>query len=323
MKSAASLFKKILFGIGVLLVLIVVLFGYRDRPMRNLQEEYAPYPSSFIKVDGMAVHYRDEGMKTDSLPLVLLHGTASSLHTFDAWATVLKYDMRVVRLDLPAFGLTSPFPDRNYAMTEYVEFIRHFLAALGIKKCILAGNSLGGNIAWQVAARHPELVGKLILIDAAGYPMVSKSAPLAFKMARIPVVNKLITYITPRFMVKASVENVYADKSKVTSKLVTRYFDLTLREGNRQALVDRMNTPSNPEDMALIKTIRQPTLVLWGAEDQLIPVSEAQRFHRDLPHDVVVTLKGVGHVPMEESPQESLAAVRSFLKNKGTPTSGQ
>ena len=323
MKSAVPLFKKIILGVGVLLVLIVVLFGYRDRPMRDLQEEYAPYPSSFITVNGMAVHYRDEGLKTDSLPIVLLHGTASSLHTFDAWASVLKYDMRVIRLDLPGFGLTGPFPDRNYAMTEYVEFIRDFLAARGIKKCILAGNSLGGNIAWQVAARHPDLVDQLILIDAAGYPMVSKSSPLVFRMARIPVVNHLLTFITPRFLAKASVKNVYADKSKVTSELATRYFDLTLREGNRQALVDRMNTPPNPEDIALIKKIRQPTLVLWGEEDQLIPVSEAQRFHADLPHDVVVILKGVGHVPMEESPKESLAAVQSFLKNKGTPTSGQ
>ena len=323
MKSAVPLFKKIILGVGVLLVLIVVLFGYRDRPMRDLQEEYAPYPSSFITVNGMAVHYRDEGLKTDSRPIVLLHGTASSLHTFDAWASVLKYDMRVIRLDLPGFGLTGPFPDRNYAMTEYVEFIRDFLAARGIKKCILAGNSLGGNIAWQVAARHPDLVDQLILIDAAGYPMVSKSSPLVFRMARIPVVNHLLTFITPRFLAKASVKNVYADKSKVTSELATRYFDLTLREGNRQALVDRMNTPPNPEDIALIKKIRQPTLVLWGEEDQLIPVSEAQRFHADLPHDVVVILKGVGHVPMEESPKESLAAVQSFLKNKGTPTSGQ
>lgn len=318
MKSASSLFKKIILGIGILLVLIVVFFGYRDRPVGDLKEEYAPYPSSFIKVDGMAVHYRDEGMKTDSLPIVLLHGTASSLHTFDAWAAVLKYDMRVIRLDLPAFGLTGPFPDRNYAMTEYVKFIQHFLAAMGIKRCILAGNSLGGNIAWQVAARHPDLVDKLILIDAAGYPMVSKSAPLAFKMARIPVVNKLMTFITPRFLAKSSIENVYADQSKVTSKLVTRYFDLTLREGNRQALVDRMNTPSNPEDIALIKTIRQPTLVLWGADDQLIPLSEAERFHRDLPNNEVIILKGVGHVPMEESPKESLAAVQAFLKNSGT-----
>ncbi len=96
MKSMAPIFKKFIIGIAVLLGLIVLLFGYGDRSVQDLQEKYAPYPSSFIQVDGMAVHYRDEGLKTDSLPIVLLHGTASSLHTFNAWASVLKYNMRVI-----------------------------------------------------------------------------------------------------------------------------------------------------------------------------------------------------------------------------------
>lgn len=307
--------KKLLIGIAAFIALFLLFFGYSDRTVDDLKEKYAAYPSSFIEVDGMQVHYRDEGLKRDSLlPVVLLHGTGSSLHTFEAWTNELKFQRRIVRMDLPAFGLTGPFPDKDYTIDHYVDFIQHFLVSKGIKKCILGGNSLGGNIAWQFAIKYPQMVDKLILIDAAGYPMVSKSAPIAFRVARMPVLNRLITFITPRFMARASVENVYADKSKVWDELVDRYFELALREGNRQALVDRMQMPLDSTAYPKIKTIQQPTLVLWGEQDMLIPVSVAERFHEDLPNDTLVIMKNVGHVPMEESPKESLRIVISFLK---------
>jgi len=315
MKLIAKFFKIILLVSLAFLVIVFILFGYRDIPVNNLKEKYAPAPSSFITIDGMEVHYRDEGFKLDTLPLVLIHGTGSSLHTFDMWVTSMKSEKRVVRMDIPGFGLTGPFPDRHYSMINYVNFIESFLTSKGIKKCILGGNSLGGQIAWQFAIKNPDMVDKLILIDAAGYPLESKSVPIAFKMARTPVLNKILTYITPRFMVKASIENVYADKKKVTDPLVDRYFKMTLREGNRQALVDRMKMGSDTTSQHLIKTIQQPTLVMWGEQDLLIPLKSAYRFHNDLPNDTLVILKNMGHVPMEESPQESLAVLLQFLEN--------
>ena len=154
---------------------------------------------------------------------------------------------------------------------------------------------------------------KLILIDAAGYPIVSKSTPIAFTLARKPILNKIMTFITPRSFVRSSVENVYADKTKVTDALVDRYFELTLREGNRQAFVDRITMLYDTSNINLFKTIQQPTLVLWGEEDGLIPLSNAYRFHDDLPNDTLVILKNMGHVPMEENPKESLKAVLDFL----------
>ncbi|MFZ9003029.1 MAG: alpha/beta fold hydrolase, partial [Robiginitalea sp.] len=250
---------------------------------------------------------------TDSLPLVLIHGTGSSLHTFEAWAAALRENRRVVRMDLPGFGLTGPFPDRNYAMEQYVQFVAAFLAARDIGHCILAGNSLGGQIAWNFTLEHPDRVAKLILIDASGYAIKSTSVPLAFKIARTPVLNKILTFITPRAVVASSVLNVYADKSKVTDALVDRYFDLSLRGGNRQALIDRMQMPFDSGAVRQIKTIHQPTLILWGDQDGLIPLESAYRFQKDLPNDTLVILKNSGHVPMEEDPEESLEAVLGFI----------
>jgi pimeloyl-ACP methyl ester carboxylesterase len=314
MKQVAKLFKIILIGFIILIAVVFIFFGNNDKSVDELKVKYAGAPSAFIAVDGMEVHYRDEGNKTDSLPLVLLHGTGSSLQTFDAWATLLKNEKRVIRMDIPAFGLTGPFPDRQYSIDHYVDFIHKFLSAIGVQKCIIAGNSLGGQIAWNFTAQFPSMVQKLILIDAAGYPFQSKSVPIGFKMARTPVLKNIMTFITPRFMVKGSVENVYADKSKVTDELVNRYFDLTLRNGNRQALVDRLNLKEDTSSVKLIKNIQQPTLILWGENDLLIPLTIALRFHNDLPNDTLIILKNVGHVPMEESPQESLAPLLEFLK---------
>lgn len=314
MKYLTKSLKIILSFAALIIIGIVFFFGHRDIPLNELKAKYTNTASSFISVDGMDVHFRDEGDKSDTIPIVLIHGTASSLHTFDTWTDSLKKSNRVIRMDLPAYGLTGPFPDRNYSMAHYTEFLKNFLTALKIKQCVLAGNSLGGEIAWNFTLEQPEMVKKLILIDAAGYTTSSKSVPVALKIGRTPVLNKALTYITPRFIVKASVENVYFDKSKVSESLVDRYFELTLREGNRQAFVDRFKMAKDTSAYKNIKRIQQPTLILWGAKDLLIPVENANKFHKDLPINTLVILDNTGHTPMEESPMESLKPVLDFLK---------
>lgn len=309
-----TLLKLTLSFIFTLLLLVIICFGYTDLELDLLKEKYAQPPSSFISIMDMNVHFRDEGNPQDSLPIVLIHGTGASLHTFDAWAEGLKRDRRIIRMDLPGFGLTGPFPNRDYTMVHYVEFIGTFLTKLNIDSCILGGNSLGGQIAWNYTVVHPQTVTKLVLIDAAGYPLESEKVPVAFAIARMPILNKALTFITPKFMARSSVESVYADKSKVTEELVDRYFELTLREGNRQGLVDRMTTDIKGNQIELIKTIQQPTLILWGADDLLATTKSAYRFQADLPNDTLVIMPDVGHVPMEESPNESLAIVKAFLK---------
>ena len=139
---------KILLTIVLLIFgVIIIFFGYQDISVEKLKVKYANQASSFVAIDGMEVHYRDEGIKSDSIPIVLIHGTGASLHTFDAWTGELKKTKRVIRMDLPAYGLTGPFPNKNYSMNNYVKFIKTFLAKLGVKQCVIAGNSLGGQIA--------------------------------------------------------------------------------------------------------------------------------------------------------------------------------
>lgn len=300
-----------------LLVFVVALscfYWKNDIPLDTLKSKYTTAASAFVDVMQMQVHYRDEGNKNDSLPLVLIHGTGASLHTWEESVKLLTDSFRVITLDLPAYGLTGPNPKRIYSQEFYVQFIDEFLKRIHVNKCIIGGNSLGGAIAWNYTYEHPSKVEKLILIDAAGYPMISESKPIAFTLAQIPVLKHMLNYITPRFLAKKSVMNVYDYPTKVTEKVVDRYFDLFLREGNRQAFVDRMNFSTYPDHLKKIRVIQTPTLVLWGENDKLIPIENARKFHADLPNDTLVVLEKTGHVPMEENPGRTVDAIRLFLK---------
>ncbi len=295
------------------------VYWQNDIPLAELKDTYAPAPSKFIQVNDVLVHYRDEGNRADSTPIVLIHGTAASLHTWEAWVKELKQTHRVISMDLPAYGLTGPNKTGDYSQEYYAQFMHHFLEKLDVKKCILGGNSLGGAIAWRYALNYPTEVYKLILIDAAGYPMESKSVPMAFQLAGVPVLNNIFQFITPRFIVQKSIENVYADKTKVEPDLVDRYFNLALRAGNRQAFIERMSTFKtllNDSTYLQIKNIKTPTLILWGDKDLLIPLTVAENFHADLPNDTLVVLKNLGHTPMEENPKQSLQVLINFLGKK-------
>jgi pimeloyl-ACP methyl ester carboxylesterase len=301
---------------GGLLALVVSFLAFNwapDRPVEALAARWAPPPSQFVEIGGMQVHVRDEGPRDDPRPIVLLHGTSSSLHTWDGWAAALRGERRVIRVDLPGFGLTGPAPDGNYAIDRYVAFMTAMLDHFGVEHCVLVGNSFGGWIAWETALAEPGRVDRLVLVDAAGYRLDSVSVPIGFRIARIPVLNQLMKVTLPRAMVESSLRNVYGDPSRVTPELVDRYFDLTTRAGNRAALVQRFRQSQPGTDSARIAGVKTPTLILWGGRDRLIPLAHAEHFHHDIAGSQVVTFEHLGHVPQEEDPALTLAAAHAFL----------
>jgi pimeloyl-ACP methyl ester carboxylesterase len=284
-----------------------------DLPFDQLRAKWAPPPSAFLTVDGMNVHVRDEGPRDDDEPIVLLHGTAASLHTWDGWAQILARRRRVIRVDLPGFGLTGPFPDDDYSMAHYVLFLGRTLDALRVGRFVLAGNSFGGNVAWHAELAEPGRVTRLILVDSGGYAYVSSRTPIGFRVARLPLLNRVVEYILPRSAVESSVRDAYADPRRVTAALVDRYYELTLRAGNRRALVQRFKQVPAGIDADRIRSISVPTLVLWGRDDRIVPVEWAERFHEDIAGSRLVILDGLGHVPQEEDPQRSVEPVEAFL----------
>ncbi len=285
-----------------------------DRSADSLKARWATAPSQFMEVQGMQVHLRDEGPKDDPEPILLIHGTSASLHTWDGWTAALTSQRRVIRMDLPGFGLTGPAPDNDYRIERYADFVVALMDKLQIRQAALAGNSLGGGIAWRTAVQHPARVSRLVLVDAIGYPLQSTSVPLGFRLAQINWLKLVMRQLLPRRMIEGSVRNVYANPDKVSPELVDRYYELTLRAGNRESLTQRMKLrETDALSAGLIKTIGQPTLILWGAQDRLITEPSGQRFHQDIAGSQYVVFEGLGHVPQEEDPERTVQAVKAFL----------
>ena len=299
--------KIILFTfVGVLLLGKVLVSP--DKTLEELAPKYAAAPSQFMQIKGMKVHYRDEG---EGPPIVLIHGTGASLHTWEDWTTDLVKNYRVIRLDLPAYGLTGQDPQKRYSSKDYVDLLHAFLGELKVDKFHLAGNSLGGLISWLYASYHPEKVEQLVLLDPSGFPF--KNTPMVIKMAKTPILNNFIRYITPRSFIEKNIKEVYYDETLIKESTIDRYHDLSQYKGNRQAFIDRayVEREDYTERLGLIQA---PTLILWGENDAWIPVSDAPKFKAAIKDAQMVIMPNTGHVPMEERPRESLAFVLDFLR---------
>ncbi len=286
----------------------------RDIPLDKLEARYADEHSRFVEIGGLRVHYRDQG---SGPVLVLLHGTGASLHTWDGWVDELQADYRIIRLDLPAFGLTGPRDDRDYRISAYVDFLHAFTGELGLDSFALAGNSLGGHIAWRYALEHPSRVSDMVLVAPSVYP--PQDIPRAMRLARTPVVNQLVRHVLSPARVRDSLEEVYGDPAQVSDELVARYFELTLRPGNRQAFIDRARTEMHWRH-AELGDIHTPTLVIWGGRDTWIPVQNGEQMVRDMPRARLYTFPELGHVPMEEDPARTATLAARFLGGNGATT---
>ena len=224
---------------------------------------------------------------------------------------------RVISFDLPGFGLTGPNAAGDYRGDTYARFVLQLMDALKVQRFVIAGNSLGGEVAWRTALMAPERVTKLILVDAAGLDFEPTSVPIGFMLARVPVLNHVIDWVLPRPLVVSSVQSVYGDPAKVSEALVDRYYQLTLREGNRRALVQRLQQNERGADAGRIRELKLPTLILWGGRDRLIPPDVGRRFAADIAGSELVVFDDLGHVPQEEDPQRSVVIVEAFLRLMG------
>ena len=182
-----------------------------DKTLDELAPKYLNAASKFIAIDGIKVHYRDEGQGT---PVLLIHGTGASLHTWDAWAEELSKSYRVIRLDLPAYGLTGADPQKRYLSTDYVALINKLTQALGIERLHLVGNSLGGLVAWLYASTYPDAVDRLVLIDPSGFPF--DQTPAVIRLAKLPVFNLLLRYFTPKAFIRKNLKEVFYNDALIT-----------------------------------------------------------------------------------------------------------
>ncbi len=304
-----SLFLRSGLVLAVLLAGGIAWLWTPDRPRAVLEKAYLQRPEDLVSVLGMRIHVRDSG-PAGAPAIILLHGFGSSLHTFEPWARELERTHRVIRFDLPGSGLSDPDPTGRYTDTRSIELMLALMDRLGIGRAAMAGNSIGGRLAWTFAAAHPERVSHLVLIAPDGYA----SPGFAYgKAPDVPVLLDLMRYALPKSMLRSSLSLAYGDPARLDEDTMERYHALMLAPGGRQAMIDRMRQTILQDPVTSLRTIRAPVLLLWGEKDAMIPVANARDYGAALPRSTLVTFPDLGHVPHEEAPERSLAPVVEFL----------
>ena len=304
-----KIIKYTLFAIPAFLLIVISIYWKNDIDINELKNKYAYPSSSFISIDDMNVHYRDVG---EGEAILLIHGTGASLHTWEKWINILSTDYRVISFDLPGFGLTGPDPNHNYQISRYTAILDSLMVKLKVDSFHIAGNSLGGLVAWHYTTQFPQKILTLNLIDAAGLPQPGKKPPFIFQLAKLPVLSTLLQKITPKIIIEKSMLDVYKNDQLVTEKLIDRYFELSLREGNRTAFVKRMSQLNEKLVVGDLKNITVPVLIQWGIDDRWIPLSNGYEFQKLIPKAELIIYES-GHVPMEENPMETVKDYMIFL----------
>jgi pimeloyl-ACP methyl ester carboxylesterase len=308
-------------AVAVLTTIVVAIaaFWTPDTDVAAMRAKYGTPASQYVNLgDGLTVHLRDEGPR-DAPVIVLLHGSNAFLQTWDHWTRLLTPTYRVIRLDLPGHGMTGAYPARAYSKAAFVDVVDRTVKKLGINSFVLGGNSMGGGVSWTYAHKHPEKLRGLVLVDASGQPEPEpQDLPIGFRVAQTPVLRDVMLYITPRSIIEQSLHQSVTNQSVVTPANVDRYWELLRYPGNRQATIDRFGAPREPAVTGAPK-LPIPTLVLWGADDKLIPVSSAAWFKQQIPDANVIIYPAVGHLMMEEIPEKSAADLSNWLATLPAP----
>lgn len=308
--------KKICLFLLAVIIIGAIALVKGPIPLETLKEKYTDENSQWTDINGLQVHYKIEG---EGQPIVLIHGTGASLQTFDKWTQLLKDEYKVIRMDIPAFGLTGPNAENDYTIEAYVQFIKDFTEKLNIKDFVLGGNSLGGEIAWKYAYYHPEDVKGLVLLNPAGSPVRKFDLPFfsAFNLARVPVISSLFGHIDPKITVEKTVKQAYEKDELVTPEMVQMYYEMSMREGNRAAFVKRVQQ-IDKDPMLDPSEVSTPTLIIWGKQDAILLIEQFEGF-KGMKNMKSIIYEGVGHTPHDEVPEESAAATIQFIESLNTP----
>lgn len=309
--------KALLFLAVIISIPLALLFLRPDKTIAKakMTEMYANEGSRFIKWRNAQLHYVDEGSGD---PLILIHGYGGSHRNFKALADRLKNHYRVIRIDLPGFGLSDmPSQLKNESLIElYRSYLSFMLDTLSQNPVYLGGNSMGGWMAWEAAALRPEKVKKLILMSSAGYEM-EKVKEAAAAIMNSSFVELLFLKGMPEYFTQQGAEKCFYNSEKIDFNEVKINNDMWNREGNLSAAL-LLATANEKPDTLRIQQVACPTLIIFGENDEIVPSQHAYRFHRDIAGSKMLLYKECGHIPMVEKPEQTANDILHFLKEDAT-----
>ncbi|MBL8630367.1 MAG: alpha/beta hydrolase, partial [Rhodospirillaceae bacterium] len=319
MKKALRILGWAVGSLAALLVVgfVIGAYYYRDIPAATLEKKYGNTESKFVMLDGVRMHYRDEGPttgdKATAPTIVLIHAHFDNLISWDPWVEALKDKYRVIRFDFTSHGLTGVDPSGDYSLKRTVDLVEMLADQLQLGTFSMAGTSMGGTIAIHYATRHPEKVEKMILLSpgALNTRVRGRDTP-----PPLPPGIDIVKYITPRLIFKGLLTSGFGDKSKVTDQLIDQWWEMMRREGQREAELTRQRQYISGDVDAKIRTITQPTLILWGEANSVVTVDQARQLV-DLMTAAksvkLITYPGVGHMAVHEAPEQTARDARAFF----------
>lgn len=310
--------------LAVLLTIVAILAAgwlslrRPDISFETLEATYALQDSKFLTLEtGYKAHYRDVGPR-DAPVLVLVHGFASSLHTWLPLGERLSGEYRVISLDLPGHGLTRGFDEATVSINGFVDYIQDVTGALGVEEFTLVGSSMGGSASWNYALEHGDQLEGLVLIGASGWTRLEaddNDRPLIFRLIANPIARNVIKDLDMSSLIQSGLERSFGDPSLATEEMAARYAALSRAPGHREALL-ALTAPESarrPASAELMATIDTPTLVIHGNVDAVVPVSGGERFAESIADARLEIYEGVGHLPHEEAPDRVAEHIRVFL----------
>ena len=307
-RQSCDMINTIGLGTAILAILMYGLWT-PDLERAELEKRYVASSPQMLDVDGLKVHYKETGPQA-APALLLMHGFGSSLQAWDDWSLKLEQKYRVIRLDLPGFGLTGASPANDYSEEKDLVILTHVADKLGLEKFSIIGHSMGGKMAWTLAATQPERVQALVLMAPDGFP---EAKDIGTKPYEVPAVMGLIKYFLPKYLVRKSIEPAFAEADALSDARVNRYYDMLRAPGVRAAILERSNQTIYTDPVPRLKAIKAPTLLIWGEQDQMIPSTNAKSYANVLSNSTTVLVPKLGHLLQEEQPEKGLTAVMQFL----------
>jgi pimeloyl-ACP methyl ester carboxylesterase len=250
-------------------------------------------------------------------PVLLIHGLGASAETWQDTVPVLAEAHHVYAVDLVGFGYSDK-PAAQYTVDYLVDFIRGFMDVVGTAEAALIGHSLGGALVLRFAILHPDRVSKLVLVDSAG---LSRKVGLGLRLAALPLVGELLLRPSPE-KTRQALKPFFYDPILLTDAFVDLNYDLITQPGAQAAYLSTVRSLASvfgarrhiADDItARLEEIHVPTLVIWGAQDAIVPVAHADIARDRIANAQIHILPECGHMPMMEKTEEFNRLVGRFL----------
>ena len=318
-----NFFKYLTLSFFILLVIVVYSGTYLDIPRDKLEAKYASGASEFLNLkNGSRIHYRDEG-DLYKPAIILLHGFNGSLFNFERMVPLLSKEFRLISIDLPGFGLTGAIPSMDYSTQNSILVINELTKHLGVEEFSIAGNSMGGGIAWRYALENPEKTQSLILLASSGIysseerlqiEESERESPLVWKLMRSNFVSYFLSLYTPKFFATQGLKTSVYDLNLATDEIANQFHELTLMQGSREAILSRFSKQNySNEKPDILKKIQAPTLIIHGREDNIIPFKSSINLDQYIQNSQLVIYPKIGHLPMYETPARVADDIKNFL----------